>query len=72
MSYTAQAIEWADEVGMGLFRFNHAGEVEAINRAAGSMLERAEHEEIANSGIPTSTMPHLVWAYTPACDDAAA
>jgi hypothetical protein len=34
MSYTAAALTWADEVGMALFRFDHAGMVEAVNLAA--------------------------------------
>lgn len=34
MHYTPQASEWADGVGMPLFRFNHAGEIEPVNEAA--------------------------------------
>jgi hypothetical protein len=38
MSYTAAALGWADEVGMALFRFDHAGTVEAVNAAAETLL----------------------------------
>jgi hypothetical protein len=41
MSYTAAALAWADEVGMALFRFDHAGAVEAVNDAAGALLADA-------------------------------
>jgi restriction endonuclease len=41
MSYTAAALAWADEVGMALFRFDHAGLVEPVNAAAGALLATA-------------------------------
>src|SRR2546421_1570770 len=41
MSYTAAALTWADEVGMALFRFDHAGLVEPVNVAAGALLAAA-------------------------------
>ena len=41
MSYTAAALGWADEVGMALFRFDHAGMVEAVNVAAESLVAAA-------------------------------
>ena len=41
MSYTAGALTWADEVGMALFRFDHAGAVEAVNAAAEALLADA-------------------------------
>ena len=41
MSYTAQARAWADGVGMALFRFDHGGEVEAVNEAASALLRHA-------------------------------
>src|SRR5207248_9998560 len=41
MSYTAAALGWADEVGMALFRFDHAGTVEAVNAAAERLLAGA-------------------------------
>ncbi len=41
MSYTAAALTWADEVGMALFRFDHAGMVEAVNLAAERLLVAA-------------------------------
>jgi len=41
MSYTAAALAWADEVGMALFRFDHAGAVEAVNAAAEELLVAA-------------------------------
>ena len=41
MSYTAAALGWADEVGMALFRFDHAGMVEAVNGAGQAMLMAA-------------------------------
>lgn len=41
MSYTAAALTWADEVGMALFRFDHAGLVEPVNVAAEEMLVAA-------------------------------
>jgi hypothetical protein len=41
MSYTAAARTWADEVGMALFRFDHAGMVEAVNPAAETLVSTA-------------------------------
>jgi hypothetical protein len=41
MSYTAAARAWADEVGMALFRFDHAGLVEPVNPAAEELLATA-------------------------------
>jgi restriction endonuclease len=41
MSYTAAALTWADEVGMALFRFDHAGMVEAVNPPAEALLAAA-------------------------------
>jgi hypothetical protein len=41
MSYTAAALTWADEVGMALFRFDHAGLVEAVNVPAVGLLAAA-------------------------------
>lgn len=41
MSYTAAAQAWADEVGMALFRFDHAGLVEAVNVPAEALLAAA-------------------------------
>src|SRR6185295_8057926 len=41
MSYTAAALAWADEVGMALFRFDHAGMVEPVNAVAGGLLAAA-------------------------------
>lgn len=38
MSYTAAALTWADEVGMPLFRFDHAGMVEPVSVAAEELL----------------------------------
>ena len=39
MSYTAQALEWADKVGMPLFRFDHAGALEAVNALGGQLIQ---------------------------------
>lgn len=50
MSYTEQSIRWADSVGMALFRFNHAGEVEPVNKSARTMFERAELDPVAAPG----------------------
>jgi hypothetical protein len=36
--YTAQAVGWADGVGMALFRFDHSGAMEAVNDRARSLL----------------------------------
>jgi hypothetical protein len=41
MSYTAAALNWADEVGMALYRFDHAGMVEAVNTAGEALLVAA-------------------------------
>jgi len=41
MSYTAAALGWADGVGMALFRFDHAGMVEAVNAAAEGLVAAA-------------------------------
>jgi hypothetical protein len=41
MSYTAAALSWADEVGMALYRFDHAGMVEPVNAAAETLLAAA-------------------------------
>jgi hypothetical protein len=41
MSYTAAALTWADEVGMALFRFDHAGLAEAVNAPAETLLAAA-------------------------------
>lgn len=76
MSYTEQAVAWADEVGMALFRFNHAGEVEPVNSAAGILFERAELDP-AGTGQETEPepaggaqrIPELIWAYPVVCGD---
>jgi hypothetical protein len=44
-AYTREAQEWADQVGMALFRFNHAGEAEPVNGYATAMVDRAELQE---------------------------
>ncbi|HYH51009.1 MAG TPA: restriction endonuclease [Acidimicrobiia bacterium] len=49
MSYTAAALAWADEVGMPLFRFDHAGMVEAVNVAAETL--------VAGAGGPSVWLP---------------
>jgi hypothetical protein len=41
MSYTTAALTWADEVGMALFRFDHAGLVQAVNAPAETLLAAA-------------------------------
>ncbi len=41
MSYTAAALTWADEVGMALFRFDHAGLIEPVTLAAAALLVAA-------------------------------
>src|SRR5579884_875764 len=41
MSYTAAALAWGDEVGMALFRFDHAGLVEPVNAAAEALAATA-------------------------------
>jgi hypothetical protein len=41
MAYTAAALAWADEVGMALFRFDHAGLVEPVNVAAEALIATA-------------------------------
>jgi hypothetical protein len=41
MAYTAAALAWADEVGMALFRFDHAGTMEAVNPAAEALAAAA-------------------------------
>ncbi|MEW6476555.1 MAG: restriction endonuclease [Actinomycetota bacterium] len=41
MSYTAAALAWADEVGMALFRLDHAGLVEPVNAPAETLLAAA-------------------------------
>ncbi len=45
MAYTREAEEWADQVGMALFRFNHAGEAEPVNGYARAMFDRAKQQE---------------------------
>lgn len=40
--FTQPAIEWADDNGVALFEFNHAGEVEAVNRIASLRLKAAD------------------------------
>ena len=42
MSYTTAALTWADEVGMALFRFDHAGLVEPVNASAEALLVAAD------------------------------
>ena len=49
MSYTAAARGWADEVGMALFRFDHAGMVEPVNAAA--------EELVVGTGRPAVLVP---------------
>jgi hypothetical protein len=41
MAYTAAALSWADEVGMALFRFDHAGLVGPVNTAAEALIAAA-------------------------------
>ena len=41
--YTRDAKQWAEQVGMALFRFSPAGEAEPVNGYATALAERAEH-----------------------------
>lgn len=41
--YTRDARDWAEQVGMALFRFSPAGEAEAVNEYAKVLIERAEN-----------------------------
>jgi len=40
--YTAEATSWADEYGVALFEFNHAGMVEAANSLGRQLIERGD------------------------------
>jgi hypothetical protein len=53
MSYTTAALTWADEVGMALFRFDHAGLVEAVNVAAEALVTAAG----GPAGLPPAVWP---------------
>src|SRR5262249_39821417 len=44
MAYTREAQEWANQIGMALFRFNHAGEAEPVNGYAAVMFDRAKQQ----------------------------
>jgi Protein of unknown function (DUF2510)/Restriction endonuclease len=71
MAFTAPAVAWAKEVGMPLFRFDNAGEVEPVNELARNMMERPGRDGAAGAGAAASGR-ELIWAFTPACDDATA
>ncbi len=45
--YTREAKEWAEQVGMALFRFSPAGEAEPVNGYAKVLIERAENRAVA-------------------------
>lgn len=62
--YSPEAKEWAEQVGMTLFRFSHVGEAEPANSFAEALVERAEHHS------PRSSEPW--WAIPLGCDDATA
>jgi hypothetical protein len=58
MYYTQQARDWADEVGIALFRFNEAAEPEAVNDAAHSIIANAPDAD-ADAGDEFA-LPHAV------------
>src|ERR1700677_1094483 len=56
--YTREAREWADQVGMALFRFSVAGEAEPVNSYAASLAQQAEYR-MAQGLPPPPPMPGL-------------
>lgn len=54
-SYTAQAIQWANSVGVPLFRFSLDGGAEPINAPAVAMFDAAERRT-ADRSAPTSRL----------------
>lgn len=65
MHYTHEALEWADQVGMALFRFDHAGEPEAVNSYAAAVTSRAER----NTTRSSSQLPPPMLAFAIGCSD---
>jgi Protein of unknown function (DUF2510) len=62
--YTPEGKGWAEEVGIALFRFTHAGEAEPVNSYADAILMRAEHQ------LPRPEEPESLWWAIPiGCDD---
>lgn len=49
MAYTGDAVTWGDSVGMSLFRFNHAGEVDPVNGCAQQLMD--------GGGVPHPALP---------------
>jgi len=56
MHYTPQAIEWANEVGIALFRYDLQGDPDPVNRAAEKIMAAAP-------GIAPSTVTSPIWMY---------
>ncbi|MGQ7788190.1 restriction endonuclease [Nesterenkonia sp. K-15-9-6] len=52
--YTSQAADWADQMGVGLFRFTLDGSVEAINRAGEDYLKRRHVARLGRAGEGSS------------------
>ena len=65
--YTRDAKEWADQVGMALFRFSPAGEAEPVNSFAATLMQRGE-SRLVETQSQRSTLPGLEIG----CSDAAA
>jgi hypothetical protein len=70
MAYTREAQGWADQVGMALFRFDHAGEAEPVNRYAAAMFDRAQQQEPRPAEpLPTAAPPPPRWSFPIGCTD---
>jgi hypothetical protein len=67
MAYTREAQEWADQVGMALIRFNHAGEAEPVNGYAAAMFDRADQQE-RRPALPAPPPPPR-WSLPIGCPD---
>jgi hypothetical protein len=60
MHFTPQALEWADSIGMALFRFNYACEPEPVNAAAQVIVDDAPEYEREDARPPEPAVAHVV------------
>lgn len=72
MSYTREAQEWGSQVGMALFRFDHAGVPEAVNDYAAALVRRAEGEALNTHAPGTAASTPSSWGLPLRCDDTTA
>ncbi|HEY3672024.1 MAG TPA: restriction endonuclease [Acidimicrobiia bacterium] len=67
MDYTPPAREWADAVGMALFRFDLSGRPEAVNGPAAVLA--GDGGSSPQRGLASRDDPRPIWEFPETCDD---